>query len=91
MRRVSAFSVPPHAVMHCFDLIDAEGTGCFTMSDLYDFNGEGDDGKSNGPVYVLNEDDEVDLYPSTFTGKWLLTSELWVTGGGETLEEREDT
>eukprot|EP00903_Cladosiphon_okamuranus_P017354 g15988.t1 len=60
----------------------AEGEGCFTMTDLYNFRGEWNNGEPKGPVFVLNDDDEVDLYPDKFTGKWLLTSELYVTGGG---------
>lgn len=66
-----------------FDLTDAEGEGCFTMTDLYGFQEMGSDGRSMGPVYVLDDDDEVDLYPDSFTGKWLLTSEMYITGGGE--------
>lgn len=54
------------------------------MTDLYNFQGEESDGKSKGPaVYVLNHDDEVDLYPTIFTGKWLLKTSLFVQGGGE--------
>eukprot|EP00903_Cladosiphon_okamuranus_P010100 g9565.t1 len=60
----------------------ADGEGCFTMTDLYDFQEKGSNGRSKGPVYVLDDDDEVDLYPDSFTGKWLLTSELHITGGG---------
>lgn len=61
----------------------ADGDGCFTMSDLYNFRGEGSNGKSNGPVYVLDTDGYVVESPNSFTGKWLLTSELFVTGGGK--------
>lgn len=65
-----------------FSSKDAEGKGCFTMSDLYNFRGEWGSGKSKGPVYVLDDDNKVNYYPDKFTGKWLLTSELYVTGGG---------
>lgn len=35
-------------------------------------------------MYVLDENDSLDAYPGgEFTGKWLLTAELYVTGGGE--------
>lgn len=68
------------AVWYC--TTDAEGKGCFTMTDLYNFRGEWNDGKSKGPVFVLGDDNNVDYYPDSFTGKWLLTSELYVTGGG---------
>eukprot|EP00752_Nemacystus_decipiens_P013623 g12081.t1 len=60
----------------------AHGDGCFTMTDLYNFRGEWSDGKSKGPVYVLDDNGYVDEYPDRFTGKWLLTSDLFVTGGG---------
>eukprot|EP00903_Cladosiphon_okamuranus_P017355 g15989.t1 len=60
----------------------ASGEGCFTMTDLYDFQEKESNGRSKGPVYVLDDDDEVDLNPDSFTGKWLLTSELHITGGG---------
>lgn len=53
------------------------------MTDLYNFRGEWNDGESKGPVFVLDADNHVDLYPERFTGKWLLTSEIHVTGGGE--------
>lgn len=61
---------------------DAEGEGCFTMTDLYNFQGVWDDGKTVGPIYVIDEFDRVDEYPDAFTGKWLLASELYITGGG---------
>ena len=53
------------------------------MTDLYNFRGEYNDGKSKGPVYVLDDNNRVDEYPDRFTGRWLLTSELYVTGGGK--------
>lgn len=67
-----------------FCISDAEGEGCFTMTDLYNFRGTWNDGKSKGPVHVLDSYDRLDAYPSgEFTGKWLLTAELYVTGGGK--------
>lgn len=68
-----------------YDTTDAEGAGCFTMTDLYNFQGEWNDGKSRGPIYVMDEWDRVDLYPDSFTGKWLLASELYVAGGGKEM------
>lgn len=53
------------------------------MTDLYNSQGEWKDGKSMGPVFVLDDENLVDEYPIRFTGKWLLTSELYVTGGGK--------
>lgn len=61
----------------------ADGNGCFTMADLYNFRGEWNDGKSKGPIYVLDKDDTVEEYPKDFTGRWLLVSDLHVTGGGK--------
>ncbi len=81
-------------VLHCCPTlffivsIDAEGEGCFTMSDLYNFRGEWNSGKSKGPVYVLDDDNNIDYYPDKFTGKWLLASELYVTGGGTKSSSR---
>eukprot|EP00752_Nemacystus_decipiens_P013622 g12080.t1 len=63
------------------DGTDVNGGGCFTMTDLYNFRGEWSDGTPKGPVYVLDDDNNVDYDPDGFTGKWLLTSELYVTGG----------
>lgn len=50
------------------------------MTDLFDFRN--DEGKT-GPVYILNENDEIDYDATAPTGKWLLTSELYITGGGK--------
>lgn len=63
--------------------IDAEGAGCFTMTDLYQFQGYYNDGESKGPIYVLDATDDVDMFATSGTGKWLLTSDLFVEGGGK--------
>lgn len=52
------------------------------MTDLYRFLGTWNDGKARGPVYILNADNEVDEYATDVTGKWLLTADLRITGGG---------
>ncbi len=56
------------------------------MSDLYNFRGtesSGGEVVSKGPVYQL--DDTNDVYPGLVgepvTNKWLIASELYVTGG----------
>lgn len=39
-------------------------------------------GDSKGPVYILDGSNKVDKDATSFTGKWLLDAELYVTGGG---------
>lgn len=65
-------------------IVDAEGDGggCFTLSDLYAWQGFYNNGNSKGPVFVLDSNDRVDETATTTTGKWLLTADLFVTGGG---------
>lgn len=53
------------------------------MTDLYNFRGAWATGEVKGPVFVLDDDDEVDSDATEVTGKWLLTAELYVTGGGK--------
>ncbi|CAN0209622.1 unnamed protein product [Ectocarpus sp. 12 AP-2014] len=60
----------------------AEGEGCFTMTDLYNFRGTENDGSSKGPVYILDDDGTKLDIPSGITNNWLLAAELYVTGGG---------
>ncbi|CAN0183708.1 unnamed protein product, partial [Ectocarpus sp. 13 AM-2016] len=60
---------------------EGDGGGCFTLSDLYAWQGFYNNGNSKGPVFVLDSDDRVDETATTTTGKWLLTADLFVTGG----------
>lgn len=53
------------------------------MTDIYEFQGFWNDGRSKGPVYIMDSKDNVDEYATSFTGKWLLTAELYVQGGGK--------
>lgn len=66
-------------------MIDAEGEGCFTMTDLYDSQDFYNDGESKGPIYVLDSGDNVDKFSTkeNVTNKWLLTADLYVEGGGK--------
>lgn len=55
------------------------------MTDLYNFRGE-ETGKANlgetkGPVYVLDGKKKVTVPAGSFTNKWLLEAELYITGG----------
>ena len=67
---------------------DAESEGCFTMTDIYNWRGTVSSGgvdSSKGPVYQLDDTGSVVENPgaigSPVSGKWLLTAELYVTGG----------
>ncbi|CAM9489433.1 unnamed protein product [Ectocarpus fasciculatus] len=60
----------------------AEGEGCFTMTDLYNFRGTENDGSSKGPVYILDDDGTKLDIPEGITNNWLLAAELYITGGG---------
>ncbi|CAM9685419.1 unnamed protein product [Ectocarpus fasciculatus] len=60
---------------------EGDGGGCFTISDLYAWQGFYNNGNSKGPVFVLDSNDRVDETATTTTGKWLLTADLFVTGG----------
>ncbi|CAM9629201.1 unnamed protein product [Pylaiella littoralis] len=59
----------------------AEGQGCFTMTDLYNFRGEEKTGESKGPIYVLDGTSKVDVPGGKFTNKWLLEAELYIVDG----------
>ncbi|CAN0056924.1 unnamed protein product [Pylaiella littoralis] len=59
----------------------AEGAGCFTPTDLYNFRGVEKDGSSKGPLYVMDDNGEKVVAPTTITNKWLLEAELYVEGG----------
>ncbi|CAN0056993.1 unnamed protein product [Pylaiella littoralis] len=59
----------------------AESAGCFTMTDLYNFRGVEKDGSSKGPIYMLDEDGEKIVAPTSVTNRWLLEAELYVTNG----------
>lgn len=64
----------------CFS--DAEGVGCATMTDLYKSRTEADGMTAKGPIYVLDAvTNDVLITPTAITGKWLITSELYITGG----------
>ncbi|CAM9580096.1 unnamed protein product, partial [Scytosiphon promiscuus] len=58
----------------------ADGEGCFTVTDIYDFLGTTSDGSSNGPIYMLDDDGEVVDKPTGVTKKWLLAADLHITG-----------
>lgn len=58
-----------------------EGSGCGTMTDLYNSRVESDGWTPKGPIYILDEDNNIDLAPTAYTGKWLLTAELYVREG----------
>lgn len=52
------------------------------MTDLYKERTESDGMTAKGPIYVLDAvTNDVLISPTAFTGKWLITSELYVTGG----------
>lgn len=70
----------PNFKLLCFS--DMEGAGCATMTDLYKSRTESDGMTAKGPIYVLDAvTNDVLITPTAFTGKWLVTSELYVTGG----------
>ncbi|CAM9124777.1 unnamed protein product [Ascophyllum nodosum] len=58
-----------------------EGSGCGTMTDLYQTRVENDGWTPTGPIYILDENDDIVLAPTAYTGKWLLTAELYVREG----------
>ncbi|CAM9195373.1 unnamed protein product, partial [Ectocarpus sp. 8 AP-2014] len=58
----------------------AEGEGCFTITDLYNFRLESD-GSAKGPIYNLDDSYNIVLNPNVLSNKWLLTAELHITGG----------
>lgn len=70
---------PPRTKKHTTS--DVDGGGCATMEDLYRARVEGDGWTAMGPVYVLDENNDIVTTPAEFTGKWLLTSGLRVLGG----------
>ena len=47
------------------------------MTDLYNHQG------TAGPLYVLDENNDVVQDPDDITGKWLLTADLHAIGGGK--------
>ncbi len=52
------------------------------MTDLYQTRVESDGWTAKGPIYVLNPvTNDIILTPTAFTGRWLITSDLYVTGG----------
>ncbi|CBN77785.1 Mannuronan C-5-epimerase N-terminal fragment [Ectocarpus siliculosus] len=59
---------------------DAEGEGCFTITDLYNFRLESD-GSAKGPIFNLDDSYNTVLNPKVLSNKWLLTAELHITGG----------
>ncbi len=61
----------------------ADGEGCFTMTDLYKSRFETSGGVlyPKGPVFALDENNDIIEEGDAVTGKWLLTAELYVTGG----------
>lgn len=58
---------------------DFEGGGCATLTDL--FNARMDKYGPKGPLYVMDDDDNVDYKSTKPTGKWFLASELYVEDG----------
>lgn len=58
-----------------------EDGGCATMTDLYHSRVERDGWTSKGPIYVLDDDNNVVITPTEITGKWLLESELHIRNG----------
>lgn len=72
--------------MERYDVTAAHG-GCFTLTDLYNWQGGAD-----GPLYVLGDDNNVldyvnddrdDRSTVVITGKWLLAADLHVKGEGK--------
>ncbi|CAM9851371.1 unnamed protein product [Ascophyllum nodosum] len=55
--------------------------GCGTMTDLYKFRAENDGWTPKGPLYILDDNDDIMYSPTSVTGKWLLTSDLFVLTG----------
>lgn len=52
------------------------------MTDLYKERVQSNGWTAKGPIYVLDaETNDIILTPNAFTGKWLITSDLYVTGG----------
>ena len=51
------------------------------MTDLYQARVESDGWTPKGPIYILDEDNDIDYAPTAFTGKWLLTAELYIRKG----------
>ena len=60
---------------------DLEDGGCGTMTDLYKSRVEKDGWIPKGPIYILDDNDDIMYSPTNVTGKWLLTSELFVLRG----------
>ena len=60
---------------------DLEGGGCGTMTDLYTSRVESDGWTPKGPIYTLDDNDDIMYSPTSVTGKWLLTSELFILSG----------
>ena len=60
---------------------DLEGGGCGTMTDLYMSRVESDGWTPKGPIYILDDNDDIMYSLTSVTGKWLLTSELFVLSG----------
>lgn len=58
-----------------------EGEGCATITDLYKQRVEKDGWTPKGPIYILDENDEIDYFPLEATGKWLITADLYVRTG----------
>ncbi|CAM9925001.1 unnamed protein product, partial [Ascophyllum nodosum] len=58
-----------------------EDGGCGTMTDLYKNRVEKDGWTPKGPIYILDDNDDIMYSPTSVTGKWLLTSDLFILNG----------
>lgn len=59
--------------------LDFEEGGCATLTDLY--NERSDNNGAKGPIYILDDNNDVIEGPTEPTGKWLLKGELYVEDG----------
>lgn len=74
-------SRPSHGLLGCLpgnpcEILhaDFEGGGCGTLTDMFNAQGPDDD----GPLYVLDENDQIIEGATAGTGRWLLTRNLRV-------------
>ena len=58
-----------------------EGEGCATIGQLYKLRCERDGWTPKGPIYILDENNDIDLNPLAITGKWLVTADVYVRTG----------